>query len=547
MKNNATKRCAIYTRKSSEEGLDQSFNSLDAQREASEAYIHSQKHEGWVVVKDTFDDGGFSGGNIKRPALLKLIDAIKQKLVDVIVVYKVDRLSRSLADFAKLVELFDEHSVSFVSVTQQFNTSTSMGRLTLNVLLSFAQFEREVTGERIRDKIAASKKKGMWMGGPIPLGYNVKDRLLVINKKEAKTIHYIFNRYIEFKSVRLLKQHLDQSRYKTKQGKHFSRGILYKILHNPLYIGKVRHKDQVFDGQHPAIVELKVWKQTQSILRINHHESINKTHALERSPLAGLLFDDRGHRMTPSHSKKGNKRYRYYVSQALLQHQDQEAGSIARVTAEEVETTVLKSLTEFFSDAQKVLEIIGYEKPKLSLIKMVNKQIKRLLKEENHDFKQHNNLKSVSKIIIKRAELALHIFPEQLALLFGLDPINKDSYIYKKAIEWQHVGKGQTLVINGKSAVVNTSSTQAVQRAIAKAMEWNQGLLDGSIASLREIANKEQVRVSYIRRILRLAYLSPIILSAINNGLNSTDLALEEIREIFPLDWGKQNSKYGTN
>ncbi len=537
MANKPIKRCAIYTRKSSDEGLDQSFNSLDAQREACEAYVNSQKHEGWTLIKEHYDDGGFSGGNIKRPALTNLIEKIKQKRIDIVVVYKADRLSRSLADFAKLVELFDEHEVSFVSVTQQFNTSSSMGRLTLNVLLSFAQFEREVTGERIRDKIAASKKKGMWMGGPIPLGYDVKERLLVINKKEAKTIHYIFNQYIKLKSVRKLKHHLDQTKHKTKQSKSFSRGALYKILKNPLYIGKVRHKDQVFEGEHKATLDLDVWKQTQSILRLNHHENIHRLGAKGRSLLTGLLFDDREHRMSPSHSKKGKKRYRYYVSQALLQHQDSLAGSISRVTADEVENAVYKTIQQTYSDPQKVLDIIGYDKPELSLINIVTKQTKLLLPKKYTNEALIKLLPSIQKIIINKNDLALHIVRDKLAILFGLDPIKRDNYILKQAIQWQQQGKGQTLMLNGKNSVPNSSSTQVIQRKVAKAIEWNQDLLDGSFMSLREIAQKENVMVSYIRRILILAYLSPTLLNEIKSGSVPNTVKLESFKDSTSLNW----------
>jgi DNA invertase Pin-like site-specific DNA recombinase len=541
MKPKNNKRCAIYTRKSSEEGLDQSFNSLDAQREACEAYIKSQQHEGWIGVKDHYDDGGFSGGNIKRPALSNLIDAIKQKLIDIIVVYKVDRLSRSLADFAKLVELFDEHEVSFVSVTQQFNTSSSMGRLTLNVLLSFAQFEREVTGERIRDKIAASKKKGIWMGGPTPLGYNVKDRQLVINKKEAKTIHYLFNQYVRLKSVRTLKQHVDASTYKTKQGKIFSRGALYKILNNPLYMGKVRHKEQIYEGQHPAILDIQVWKQTQTILRLNHYESTHQTQAKERSPLTGLLFDDRGHRMTPSHSKKGTKRYRYYVSQALLQHQDNHAGTIARVAAKEIETAVLDTLTELISDPQKVLAIIGYEKPGLSLMKSIAKHAASLFATVNDSSMQQSLVQCVQKITIKKNQFDLQILRESIATLFGLDPIKRDHYTHTQTIQLQQFGKGKTLVLNGKSVVANSSSDHSIQKAVTKALEWNQDLLEGTITSLREIALNEDVAVSYIRRILRLAYLSPELLKSIQTDSIPIGLDLKSLINVTSLKWQVQN------
>ncbi len=538
MNNKKIRRCAIYTRKSSEEGLDQSFNSLDAQREACEAYINSQKHEGWKLIKERFDDGGFSGGNIKRPALTNLIEQIKQNLIDIVVVYKVDRLSRSLADFAKLVELFDEHEVSFVSVTQQFNTSSSMGRLTLNVLLSFAQFEREVTGERIRDKIAASKKKGMWMGGNIPLGYDVKDRKLVINAKESKTVSYIFNQYIQLKSVRKLKQYLDQSKYKTKQNKPFSRGALYKILTNPLYTGKVKHKDQVFEGEHKPILDLEIWKQAQSILRLNRHQNINKVHARERSLLAGLLFDDHGNRMSPSHTKKGNKRYRYYVSQALIQHQDSKAGYIARVTADEVESAVFKTLQQLYSDSQKVLKIIGYDKLELSLIKIVSKKAKSLLAmtyTKNVLDKVHS---SIQKIIINKNNLVIHIARDQLAYLFGLEPIKSDHYLLKQAIQWKLNCKGQTLVLHGENAMIKSkNSSQSLQNAIVKALTWNQGLLNGSYKSMSEIADNEDVVVSYVRRILRLAFLSPEILKCILSDSVPTGVNLEYLKASTSLNW----------
>ena len=542
MKPKQTRRCAIYTRKSSEEGLDQSFNSLDAQREACVAYANSQKHEGWTVIKEPFDDGGFSGGNIKRPALSNLIEKIKQKCVDIVIVYKVDRLSRSLADFAKLVELFDEHEVSFVSVTQQFNTSTSMGRLTLNVLLSFAQFEREITGERIRDKIAASKKKGMWMGGPIPLGYNVKGRKLIVNIKEAKTVRYVFNQYVTLQSVRKLKQHLDQSKHKSKQGKPFTQGALYKILNNPLYIGKVRHKDQIFDGEHKGILDLSIWRQTQSILRFNRHESIHRSNAKERSLLTGLLFDDRDNRMSPSHSKKGTKRYRYYVSQALLQHQDSHAGSIARVAAKEIETVVLDTLTELISDSQKVLEIIGYERPELSLMKSISKHAASLLETVSDSSIQQPLLQCVQKITIKKNQFKLQIIRDSVAVLFGLDTIKKGHYTHAQTIQWQQFGKGQTLMLNGKNAVENSPSFQSLQNAVVKAMEWNQGLLDGSLKSLSEIANNEDVVVSYIRRILKLAFLPPELLDAILKGSNSVNLELEESKAMISYNWKSINA-----
>jgi DNA invertase Pin-like site-specific DNA recombinase len=289
--------CAIYTRKSSEEGLEQDFNSLHAQREACEAFIKSQAGEGWRPVKTAYDDGGLSGGTMERPALQRLLADIDQGLIDVVVVYKVDRLTRSLADFAKMVEVFDTHGVSFVAVTQQFNTTTSMGRLTLNVLLSFAQFEREVTGERIRDKIAASKRKGMWMGGCVPLGYDISDRRIVIDEREAESVRYIFRRYEELGCVRLLKEDLDRrgvvskrrtSKTGTESGAHsFSRGALYALLSNPIYVGEIRHKNLRYPGQHQAIVDRAVWERTQQQLQERRVRTKSHKVGVEKSPLIG--------------------------------------------------------------------------------------------------------------------------------------------------------------------------------------------------------------------------------------------------------------------
>jgi len=319
-------RCAIYTRKSSEEGLEQSFNSLQAQREACEAYIASQRHEGWQVVAKKYDDGGFSGGNMNRPALKQLLEDIAARLVDTVVVYKVDRLTRSLIDFAKIIEVFDQKEVSFVSVTQQFNTTSSMGRLTLNVLLSFAQFEREVTGERIRDKIAASKKKGMWMGGVAPLGYDVRDRQLIINPAEAKVVGAIFTQYLSLGSVAALKQYLDRKKLRTKVrtsahghvfgGRAYSRGGLYKLLNNEVYTGRIAHRGELHEGQHQAIIGAEIWEKVKALLAANNPGHRQRGRRVTPSVLAGLVFDAEGNRCTPTHAVKKGRRYRYYTSQA---------------------------------------------------------------------------------------------------------------------------------------------------------------------------------------------------------------------------------------
>ena len=360
------RRCAIYTRKSSEEGLEQDFNSLHAQREACEAFIKSQAGEGWRLVKAPYDDGGLSGGTMERPALQRLLADISQGLVDVAVVYKVDRLTRSLTDFAKMVEVFDARGVSFVAVTQQFNTTTSMGRLTLNVLLSFAQFEREVTGERIRDKIAASKQKGMWMGGLVPLGYDVIDRRLVANQSEAETVRGIFRRYLEIGSVRLLMEDLNRRGIRSKVrvakngrksgGNPFFRGALYVLLSNPIYIGEIRHKGVRHPGLHEPIVDRELWEKTQLLLRSQAVRGASRATKSAASPLMGRLFDERGVGLTPSHAVKGERRYRYYVSRNLIKGTSDPERSGWRLPAPEIERTVASAAYTILSDQAAIAD-----------------------------------------------------------------------------------------------------------------------------------------------------------------------------------------------
>ena len=333
-------RCAVYTRKSSEEGLDMEFNSLDAQREACEAYVASQKAEGWLLVPDHYDDGGFSGGTLERPALQRLIADIESKRVDVVVVYKIDRLSRSLMDFAKLVEVFDRNSVTFVSVTQSFNTTTSMGRLTLNVLLSFAQFEREVIGERIRDKFAASRKKGMWMGGWAPLGYDIKDRKIVVNDAEAATVRMIFQRFLRVGSMTKLTVALRSEGMRTKGGKPVDKGYLYRILGNRVYLGEAVHKGIAYPGEHAAIVDRPLWDRVHDIIRDSPRKRAMCTRAQTPALLKGLIYGPTGAAMTPSHTRRKGKLYRYYVSTDVLKR-DGASCPIRRVPAGEIETAVI--------------------------------------------------------------------------------------------------------------------------------------------------------------------------------------------------------------
>src|SRR5215813_9396549 len=361
-------RCAIYTRKSSEEGLEQDFNSLDAQRESCEAFIRSQKHEGWVCLSEMYDDGGISGATMERPALKRLLADIDAGRIDAVVVYKVDRLTRSLGDFAKIVEVFDRQAVSFVSVTQQFNTTTSMGRLTLNMLLSFAQFEREVTGERIRDKIVASKKKGIWMGGLPPLGYDVKDRKLVINEREAETVRHIYRRYAALGSVLALKEQLDRDRVvskaridkfgRTAGAKPLARGALYLMLQNRIYRGQIVHKDNCYPGEHAAIIDEALWNEVQRRLTANRFERATGVGANQVSLLAGLIYDDTGARMTPTHANKKATRYRYYVSPGLVRGTRRQAPLGRRVPAGELERLVEERLSAFLASGAELFAVI---------------------------------------------------------------------------------------------------------------------------------------------------------------------------------------------
>jgi len=334
-------RCAVYTRKSSEEGLDQEFNSLDAQRDACEAYIASQKAEGWWLLRDRYDDGGISGATLERPALKRLMADIEAGRVDIVVVYKIDRLSRALMDFAKLVEVFDRNNVTFVSVTQSFNTTTSMGRLTLNILLSFAQFEREVIGERIRDKFRASRSRGMWMGGHPPLGYQVKDRKLIVNEAEAATVRMIFERFVKIGSATTLARALADEGVRTKRGWAIDRGYLYLLLNNRTYIGEVAHKGTAFPGEHQPIISRELWDKAHSILQESPRKRAANTRGRDTPALLrGLLFGPNGLAFTPTYTRRGKRLYRYYVSTGVIKR-GPEACSIRRVPAAEVENVVI--------------------------------------------------------------------------------------------------------------------------------------------------------------------------------------------------------------
>ncbi|WMS41835.1 recombinase family protein [Acuticoccus sp. MNP-M23] len=347
-------RCAVYTRKSSEEGLEQEFNSLHAQREACENYIASQRSEGWVLVRDRYDDGGISGGTLERSGLKRLLDDIEDGLVDVVVVYKIDRLSRSLTDFAKLVDVFERHGVTFVSITQSFSTTTSMGRLTLNILLSFAQFEREVTADRIRDKVAASRKKGIWMGGVPPYGYRVENRKLVVDEEAAAHVRWIFDRFLEIGSCTELAREVGTRGIRTPRGNRIDKKYLYRMLSNRAYIGEAVHKGDSYPGEHDAIIDHEMWERVHAILQESPRKRAARTRADTPALLKGLLFGPDGAAFSPTHTRKGGKLYRYYVSQTVLKHG---AGScpVGRVSAGEVEAAVIDQLRNLFRQPEIIV------------------------------------------------------------------------------------------------------------------------------------------------------------------------------------------------
>ncbi|MEQ8289315.1 MAG: recombinase family protein [Gammaproteobacteria bacterium] len=557
------KRCAIYTRKSSEEGLEQSFNSLDAQREACESFIKSQQHEGWTVLKNHYDDGGFSGGNTERPALQTLLNDLQSGNIDVVVVYKVDRLSRSLADFVKLIELFDKHEVSFVSVTQQFNTSSSMGRLTLNVLLSFAQFEREVTSERIRDKIAASKKKGMWMGGNVPLGYDVIDKKLVVNQAEAKTVRHIYQRYIELGAVRKLKEELDAEGYLSKPrnnqqclggNKPFSRGALYALLKNPLYIGKTVHQGNHFEGQHAAILDKALWETTQNLLNKNrqHHQSRNSVK--EPSLLAGLIYDDNNNPMSPAHTRKGNRRYRYYVSQAVLQYREADTGSVTRISANTIETAVIKKLMQYFQSPKELLKIVSHVK--LSAKKQTDLIEHAKMFVDNWQESAASKKIDYLKLMVREIEVGYN----SINMLLSRSGIKQcllneitdkktfkdntdDEFLIAIPTKLKRCGQETKLIITDKHInEPDTNSVTAIQQALKKALIWNQALITGQVDDMKELAKQENVTQRYVAHLIQLAFLAPDIIEKINKGNIPNELTLEQLKKKTPYDWDKQHA-----
>ena len=552
------RRCAIYTRKSSEEGLEQDFNSLHAQREACEAFIRSQRGEGWRLIETGYDDGGLSGGTMERRGLQHLLADIRAGQIDTVVVYKVDRLTRSLADFAKMVELFDAYEVSFVAVTQQFNTTTSMGRLTLNILLSFAQFEREVTGERIRDKIAASKKKGMWMGGNVPLGYDVQDRKLMINRAEAETVRHIYRSYLELGCVRRLKEDLDQRGIFSKTrvrpdgirygGHPFSRGALYALLANPIYVGEIRHKGVRHLGQHEAVIDRDIWDAVQAQLCSHAPARRERVGKSDSSPLTGKLFDEAGERLTPSHAVKRGRRYRYYVSRALTVEARSEAARGWRLPAHEIERTVAAAAISILQDPGAIAAALREAGAPVGDISPALARAAELSRRLASDTERARMLvEHIERVELQQSEMRLTI---RLSSLTPHGSKAKASALpmITRAIPLQKKRRGveTRLVIEGAGSTPATIE-QALLKVIARAHRWFDDLVSGRAASITVIALRDGVASQYVGNLLPLAFLAPDIVGAIVEGRQPIDLTAKTLvhRVDLPLDWTAQKKMLG--
>ena len=563
---NGTVRCAIYTRKSSEEGLEQEFNSLQAQREACEAFIDSQRHEGWVCLRTAYDDGGFSGATMARPALQQLLADITAGRVDTVVVYKIDRLTRSLADFAKIVEILDARGASFVSVTQQFNTTTSMGRLTLNVLLSFAQFEREVIGERIRDKIAASKQKGMWMGGVPPLGYQAQDRKLIIVDSEAEIVRFIFRRYAELGSVRLLKDELEarsiQSKLRTSAsgrisgGKPFARGALYLMLQNRIYRGEIVHNQQSYPGEHEPIIDQPLWDAVRAQLASNAAQRNEGGKTLQPSLLAGMLFDGDGNRMTPSHAVKKGTRYSYYVSRSLITKDRTEDSAGLRVPAAEIEQFVSSRVRQWLLDRGGIYKATSARFPDPSTQWRLAARAEEIGKRWP-EFPV-TRTRAVLAALIERIEVSVNqieirLRPCQLNALLDVAAapiqgvIDDETEIVSVPIRLRRAGREIRMVTDGNNPVATSKPDARLIKLLLKARRFNATLVGSDDAPFAALAEREGVSPSYFTRLVRLSYLAPDITHAILDGRQPRDLTAEKLLDHsrLPLAWHDQRTALG--
>ncbi len=532
-------RCAIYTRVSTDAGLDQEFNSLDAQYDASEAYIRSQAHATWTLNKTRYDDGGFSGGSTDRPALQKLLEDVKARKINVIVVYKVDRLTRSLADFAKLVELFDAHGVSFVSVTQQFNTTTSMGRLTLNVLLSFAQFEREVTAERIRDKIAASKRKGLWVGGMVPLGYSLNDGKLSIHQDEAKTVRLIFERYLELGSGNRLVADLKTKGLTSKVrelssgairgGVPFTQGPLFYMLRNRFYIGEVTFKGEILPGPQPPLLERSIFDAVQTKLT---EQWSHRTRARQKSKalLSGLLFDDAGNRMIPTHATKNRVRYRYYISQPRQRgYSDDPVGSISRVPADQIEALVTNAVRDRLMKSDDRSQLLSDQNAVAAHIAKVEVRAKHLAV----------TLKAIEPTSNHDGELPQH---DDAGTSLGQGEVILIPWIKPPMRKFRDVIQPASASTQ-RTRPIRAERRAALIRAIARGRQWLNEIVSGRF-TIAEIAGRQKCSVRQINLTLSMAFLAPPLVKAAIEGRLPRGIGIAQLRDA-PPEWSKQYKKLG--
>lgn len=555
-------RCAIYTRKSTDEGLDQDYNSLDAQRDAGEAYIKSQKHEGWQLVPTYYDDGGFSGGNLERPGLKKLLNDIKLNKIDIIVVYKVDRLTRSLHDFAKLVEVFDAHSISFVSVTQSFNTTNSMGRLTLNMLLSFAQFEREVTSERIRDKFAASLKKGIWMGGPLSLGYDLSHRKLLINATEAEQTWFVFKNYLTTKStydlLRLMKKmNIKTKSWVTQKGKtvqsnYYTKSTLYVMLKNVIYNGKIRHKDKIYDGEHDAIIDDDLWGRVQDKLSRFKDQKLRGSYSIKPYILKNKIFDDAGNKLTTSYSVRKHKdkksHIRYYINHhaTVFGYKDK----VKYLNADDIESvidTVVREAFRLNEDLYRTWFNIA-DNQKIELLNGVVERIEISLDQlkitlNNDTVEKIENLHRIQKI--QFSSVGLKPYPTKNDIKFDI----QDDVMICTVLYTHQKYRGRKVITDKNGHQINipkTDKNSGLITAIITAAQCHKNLSEGSCKTIVDLAKKFGRDRSYISKIMKLHYLSPKIKGIILDGLQPQTTTIQNLLKITNhYDWIKQEQIFG--
>lgn len=515
-------RCAIYTRKSTEEGLEQDFNSLDAQREACEAYIKSQMHEGWILIEKQYNDGGFSGGTMERPAFKELLKDIENDEIDIVVVYKVDRLTRSLMDFSKIIEVFDSHNASFVSITQHFNTTTSMGRLTLNILLSFAQFEREVTGERIRDKFEASRKKGLWLSGTSPYGYKTDEHhILHPEKPYADNVRIIYESYLEIKNVLKLKTYLAKTGILSRNGKPLAKGSLYHILSNKVYLGKITHKNKEYDGQHIAILSEELFNKVQNLLKANAVQRKHTTNAKTGSLLAGLLYDDKANKMSPSYSSGNSKQYRYYVSQALKNPTNYERGEITKISAGEIEKFVKEDMRKLLDNSylmQKHLEPYSVPQQKMILTQM----------------KTFEPDKVFLRTAIKRVDLSVNSISISHDINFIIN------YFATMAFnaEFQHSEEDEYIITNKLDVRISLTPQKQNKIIIPGKCNYDMKLIQAIVKSFwynklgAERKLPIEARNGNNKRLRKLRFLPPDIIESIMNGTQDPEWNVKKLIEI---------------